>query len=181
MSGVAMLPTRLTQMTFSEPYMQVTGALVVLDHRREEFTQRIADGNFRGVRLAVARSGDIARIATALLPGAEFVNVSSLREFCESDGQEADGMIWTAEVGSAWTLLYPQFSVVPIRPLYRVPVGYAVSQDNVELAEFISRWLMVVDAGPADERLYDHWILGKNSEKKEPRWSVIRNVFQWVE
>lgn len=181
MSGIAIFPGRLTQMTFTDPYMQITAAIVIRDHRREEFTRRIEDGDFKAIRIAVARSGDIARIASKLLPGAEFVNVSSLRDYMENGGKDADGMIWAAEAGSAWTLLYPEFSVVPIRPLYRVPVGYAVSLDNRQLADVLSQWLMVVEAGPADERLYDHWILGKNAEQREPRWSVIRNVLHWVE
>ena len=29
--------------------------------------------------------------------------------------------------------------------------------------------------------LYDRWILGKDAEQKEPRWSVIRNVLHWVD
>ncbi len=29
--------------------------------------------------------------------------------------------------------------------------------------------------------LYDYWILGKEVEAKEPRWSVIRNVLHWIE
>jgi Na+/H+-dicarboxylate symporter len=181
MSGLTMLPTRLTMMSFSDPYMNATGAIVIRDHRREEFKQRIADGDFTGIKLAFARSSDISKIGSTLLPGAEFVQVSSLRQFCEDGGDIADGMIWSAESGSAWTLLYPEFSVVPVIPLYQVPVGYAVSQKNTELADFVSQWLKVVKAGPADERLYDHWILGKNSTHQETRWSVIRDVLHWVD
>ncbi len=121
MSGITMLPTRLTRMSFSDPYMDVTAAIVTRDHRREEFTQRIVDGDFKDIKLAVARSSDISKIGATLLPGAEFVKVSSVRQFCEDGGDIADGMIWSAESGSAWTLLYPEFSVVPIIPLYRVP------------------------------------------------------------
>jgi len=181
MSGLAMLPTRLTMMSFSDPYMDVTAAIITRDHRREEFTQRIVDGDFMGITIAAARSSDVSKIGAALLPGAEFVKVSSVRQFCEDGDDIADGMIWAAESASAWTLLYPEFSVVPIRPLYRVPVGYAVSQKNTELAALVSQWLMVVKAGPADERLYDHWIQGKNSEQQETRWSVIRDVLHWVD
>jgi Na+/H+-dicarboxylate symporter/ABC-type amino acid transport substrate-binding protein len=181
MSGIAMLPTRLTQVIFSEPYMLITAALVVRDHRRDEFVKRIEEGDFAGIRVANARSSDVVTIAATLLPGAEPVSVPSIRAFCESNVEEADCMIWGAESGSAWTLLHPEFTVVPIRPIYQLPVGYAVSPDNGELADFISRWLMVTKTGPADERLYDHWILGKNSQKQEPRWSIMRNVLHWVE
>jgi len=31
------------------------------------------------------------------------------------------------------------------------------------------------------ESAYEYWILGKGSEKKAPRWSVIRDVLGWVD
>jgi len=181
MSGIVMLPTRLKQMTFSDPYMQLTLAIVAPDYRRGEFKQRIKDGDFQGIRIAFARSEDASKIATELLPGAEPVEVSSLRDYLESGSKKADGMMWSAENGSAWTLLYPNFSVVPIHPPYRVPVGFAFSHKNNELADFVSQWLKIVRASQADERLYDHWILGKNADERGPRWSVIRNILHWVE
>jgi hypothetical protein len=93
----------------------------------------------------------------------------------------ADGFVFAAESGSAWSLLYPEFSVVVIRPLFQVPVGYSVALENGDLASFLSRWLQVTIASPIDERLYDHWILGENVEKRGPRWSVIREVLHWVD
>jgi len=31
------------------------------------------------------------------------------------------------------------------------------------------------------QELYDHWILGRNAQPTQPRWSVIRNVLHWVD
>jgi hypothetical protein len=31
------------------------------------------------------------------------------------------------------------------------------------------------------QEYYDHWILGKIVGAGEPRWSVIRDVLQWVD
>jgi len=181
MSGIAMLPSRLAQMEFTEPYMDVTAALIVRDHRRKEFTQRVVRRDFRGIRLAAMRPEDVNRLAAALLPGAEWVRVPSLRHFLESGGKDADGVVFSAEAGSAWSLLYPHFSVVLIRPLYRVPVGYPVAQGNDKFAVFLSRWLETIEAGPLKEQLYDHWILGKDAEVHRPRWSVMRDVLHWVD
>jgi len=96
-------------------------------------------------------------------------------------GAGADAIIWTAETGSAWTLLYPNFSVVPIRPITQIPVAYAVAPREAALAEYLSRWLEVFKGTNFDERLFDHWILGKTAVPKTPRWSVLRNVLGWVE
>ena len=31
------------------------------------------------------------------------------------------------------------------------------------------------------EALYDHWILGRDAGGTEPRWSIIRNVLNWID
>jgi hypothetical protein len=31
------------------------------------------------------------------------------------------------------------------------------------------------------QKAYDYWVLGKQFKKKQPRWSVIRDVLHWVE
>ena len=49
------------------------------------------------------------------------------RSFFKSSEHRADGLVWSAESGSAWTLLYPDYSVVPLRPLFQVPLGYPVA------------------------------------------------------
>ena len=110
----------------------------------------------------------------------EIVQSGRPREYFESGGAGADALVWSAEIGSAWTLLYPEFSVVPIRPLTQLPLAYAVAPREAELAEYLSRWLEVFKGTSVDERLYDHWILGQTATPKTPRWSVLRNVLGWV-
>jgi Na+/H+-dicarboxylate symporter/ABC-type amino acid transport substrate-binding protein len=181
MSAIGMLPSRLTKMIFTRPYFNLTAAIVVLDHRRDEFTTRIDEGDFKGIRIGLVRTSEVRKLASALLPGAEFTQFSTFREFCESNGSVVDGAIWSAESGSAWTLLYPEYSVIPLRPLYQVPSGFAVSLENSAFASFLSQWLITIEAGHYDDQLYDHWVLGNNAEKSEPRWSIIRNVLHWVD
>ena len=88
---------------------------------------------------------------------------------------------WSAESGSAWTLLYPTYSVVPVQPLFQVPIGYPVAKREEEFANVVSRWIELTQAGPLDEQLYDHWILGKKAGAMGPRWSVLRDVLGWIE
>ena len=181
MSGITMFPSRLTQMRFPRSISTVTAALIVPDHRREEISRMMDRHDFTGITLATARSDDASTIASTLLPGAEFTTLGSLREYLESGGKGADGMVWAAESGSAWTLLYPNFSRVLIRPLFQVPTSYPMALNNTELEGIISQWLGVIQVGPFDEQLYDHWILGKSADKRGKRWSMIRNVLGWVD
>ena len=181
MSAVTMLPARLAKMRFTKPYMQITAALLLPDHRRQEFDQRLTNRSFDDLTIAVGRTSDAAPIARSLLPGADVVTLPSVRDYLESGGKEAVAMLWTAEAGAAWTLLYPEFSVVVIRPLFQAPVGYPVARQNEAFAQFTSSWIEFISAGGYDQRLYDHWILGKSTAKKGPRWSVVRDVLGWIE
>jgi proton glutamate symport protein len=181
MSGIGMLPSRLMGMRFTEPYHQVTAALLVLDHRRKEFAERVEEKDFNGVRVGFTRVEDGSAIVADLLPGVELVKIASVREYFEAGGQNLDALIFSAEAGAAWTLLYPDFGVVLIRPLFQMPVGYAVAHREEEFDSFLSSWIEITKVGSFHERLYDHWILGKSSEKIGPRWSVIRNILHWVE
>ena len=54
---------------------------------------------------------------------------------------------WTAlampaERGSAWTLLYPQFSVVVPEPgIVKIPLAYPIGRHDEAFASFINTWI----------------------------------------
>ena len=87
-----------------------------------------------------------------------------------------------AEVGAAWTLLYPHYTVVvPEGAVARVPAAYAVRLGDQDLANFLSDWLDIKRRDATLDRLYRYWVLGRDEGRREPRWSVIRNVLGWVD
>ena len=49
------------------------------------------------------------------------------------------------------------------------------------MLSFVNHWLELKKKDNTIARIYDHWILGKGTARKEPRWSVIRNVLHLVE
>ncbi len=178
--SIAILGPRLLNTRFTDTYLTESIALVVRDHRRDEFTTRIEERDFKGLKVGTPGTHQAGGYIKAILPGVEVVPLKNPREFFESGRDGVDAMIWSAEIGSAWTLLYPHFTVVAIRPIIHIPLAYAVAPRDEALAEYISRWLEVFKGTNYDERLYDHWILGKDAVPKKPRWSVIRNVLGWV-
>ena len=83
---------------------------------------------------------------------------------------------------AAWTLLYHKFQVVaPVPDVAKILVAYPIGGGDREFAEFVSQWIMIKKNGLEFPRLYDHWILGKDAVPKQPRWSIIRDVFNWVQ
>ena len=46
---------------------------------------------------------------------------------------------------------------------------------------FVERWAVLAAADGTTDQLYDYWILGRGTSTDPPRWSVIRDVFHWVD
>ncbi len=182
MSGVLATPERAAKMTFATSYLDQTWALIVRDYRRSEFNSVEKVMDMEAPRLGVI---DLPYIVDTLLrnnvPHAELVRLDSPRDFFTQKVGELDALVYTAEAGSAWSLIFPDYSVaVPQPDVYRIPVAYPVPRDEPELFDFLNSWVDLQKKDRTIEHLYDHWILGKRATGKEPRWSVIRNVLGWV-
>ena len=100
----------------------------------------------------------------------------------EAQTPPADGLLISAEAGSAWTLIYPDFQVVlPFKRVAGWPLGYATAAGDREFLRFLDLWVDLMQSEGLISRLRDHWILGRTAVAKKPRWSVIRDVLHWVE
>ena len=71
--------------------------------------------------------------------------------------------------------------MIPYPIVAKLALGYAVTNRNRDFSEFLNNWIALKKITPHYEQLYDYWILGKGAEKKEPRWSVIRDVLHLVD
>lgn len=180
MSGTAMLPERLKQMTFTAPYMDVTAALIVLDHRREEFTNIDTIRKIKGLKIAIVGTSSFRSGLKDLFPNAEVVVLDTPRDFFEEIFPNLDALLMSAEGGSAWTLLYPKYQVAVIKPSrYKIPAAYPVAGNDRALAELISKWIYMAKGNPEFEDKYNYWIMGIGAEEVKPRWSVMRNLLGW--
>ncbi|MDH3558962.1 MAG: cation:dicarboxylase symporter family transporter, partial [Deltaproteobacteria bacterium] len=114
MAGVPMYTERLETMSFSDPYLNVTFAFVVKDNRREEFAtvEKIIGTRGRGLTFGVRGGYEYyANRAKETLPLAKVIQLESYRDFFEDNTGKVDALVTSAEVGSAWTLLYPEYQV----------------------------------------------------------------------
>lgn len=114
------------------------------------------------------------------LPEAEVVVVDSLRRLLREGDPEFDGLLYSAESGSAWTLIYPSYSVVVPEPgRVNVPLAYAMPLGDASLASFVDTWVHLKGKDGTIAALFEHWILGRAAEDEAPRWSVLRDVLGW--
>jgi len=182
MAGVVITTPRLEKMIYSAPYMESTLGFVVRDHRRNEFASSKAIHLIPDLKVGIVNVSDyFSDKLKGYLPQAEIVELKSIREFFEDNEQQVDALLWTAEAGAAWTLLYPKFQVVvPVPDVSRIPFAYPVGGGDREFADFLSQWIAIKKNQLEYPRLYDHWILGKDAVPKQARWSIVRDVLHWV-
>jgi ABC-type amino acid transport substrate-binding protein len=182
MSGIGMSISRIEALNFSDPYLYLTFALAVRDHRRGEFIDLESIRKIEGLTLTLVKDKSYVRRIEELLPEVEVIELESNREFFERNVGNWDALLTSAEVGSAWTLMYPQYTVVIPKPdIETFPLGYAVAKGNQDLLAFLNNWIHIKKNSTRMKAAYNFWILGQEAVPKQPRWSVIRNVLKWVE
>lgn len=167
---------------FADPYLDLHFGFVVPDHRRREFSDLARVREERGLRIAVPPSGYYEDRFRRLLPHARFTTVRGIQDYLEDGGEHFDAMIYAVEVGSAWSLRYPDYGVVvPVQGTEQVPLAYALPLGEEEWRDAVNAWIALKRADGTVDRLYDHWILGRQATPERPRWSVIRDVLGWVD
>ena len=182
MSAAAITPERAELVNFSIPFQNYTLAFLVPDRRRDRFSSWA-----KLQQLGPLRIGSTASVPyyeaklRGLLPEAELVPLESAKQFLESDREDIDALVVTAENGSAWTLLYPEYSIAIPKPTVAVPVAYAMPSGDQQLANVVNAWLALKQQDGTIKSLFDYWIQGKVEAVQPPRWSIIRDVLHWVE
>jgi ABC-type amino acid transport substrate-binding protein len=184
MSGIAVTPDRARTLVFSDPYLDETLALLVRDHRRHEFESwEILRG--RGP-LRIASPAGVSYYEEKvhdLLPEASvFHPEGTVAELLGPQADAFDAALATAERGSAWTLLYPRFSVVvPEGTIVKVPLAYPVARREAAFAAFLDTFIGLKRKDGTIDALYAHWILGRSTATRPRRWSILRDVLHWTE
>lgn len=178
--GITVTTDRLAKAALSRPYMTITSSLVVPDHLRNEFTTWEQVEATPDLRIAVTGTSRSRELALALV-GSDVTPIDDYQDFLSGKRTDVDAIVISAEAGSAWTVLHPEFAVVIPTPHRKAPMSIAMAKGDRELLDFINGWLGLKEADTTLDSLYETWILGKSAASATPRWSVIRNVLHWVD
>ena len=123
----------------------------------------------------------MSKVRRGDFPEIEVVPLETERQFYENPPQEMDALLTSAEGGSAWTLIYPGYTVViPASRPTRVPVAYVYGGPDPRFSGFLAHWIRLKRKDGTIDDLYDYWILGRGAQATGPRWSIIRDVLNWV-
>ncbi|MCU7940479.1 MAG: hypothetical protein KZQ64_14425 [gamma proteobacterium symbiont of Bathyaustriella thionipta] len=113
-------------------------------------------------------------------PHAEQINVSNPREYFKGRHKEANAFVFSTEAGSAWSLIYPEYTVIVPKGLkFKVPAAFKLPRGQMAFADYMNTWLELKEDNGFMDKTYQYWIYGIDPKKKEPRWSVVRNILGW--
>jgi Na+/H+-dicarboxylate symporter/ABC-type amino acid transport substrate-binding protein len=183
MSLLPITPNLTELFAVTSPVLNSPVGLIVPDHRRKEFRSWDKIREMRDLRVAIPNTPSARNILSRLAPNATPVVMEDRKEvdrILAAGAKDVDAVAGFAEKDAAWTILYPNFSLVIPQPTLFVPAGYVVARGNTDLLTYLDAWLLDAKLDGTVDALYRYWMLGQVKETQPPRWSVIRNVLGWI-
>ncbi len=158
-----------TRILYSTSYLDVHLALVVPDHKRNQFNNIKSIRSLKNVLAGVRKESNLAARINHLFPDFKVTELDSEADFFNRKEVQDQVLLTTAEGGSAWTLLYPDYVVVnPFANRQGAPLVIAVSGEDLILEHFISTWIKLKQTDGTIDALFTYWIRGEITEKPEP-------------
>ena len=181
MSGVPVTTDLASSALLSNSYLDETLAFVVPDSARDQFATWEAIRSRPSLTIAVPDVPYYVEKLRALVPNATIRPVDDVTTVFESVSPDVDAVTLPAERGSAWTLIYPAYSVVVPEPgALKVPLAYPIARQDHRFGEFVNTWIELKRKDGTLDALFRYWILGQDRGGRRPRWSIIRDVLHWV-
>ncbi len=182
MSGIVAAYQHLGSIHYARANLDLTAAVVVRDHTREDYASVQSIRELGSVKWGVVGQPHLGARFQTRLPNIEVVSLSAHADFFDGRHEELGALVTSAEAGSAWTLRYPEFHVViPEGVRAQGPLVYPLHGDASDLREAIDHWAYLASRNGTIDELFGHWILGEDQVRQGPRWSVIHDVLHWTE
>ena len=179
--GIAITPTRAQEVVFSRTYFDHSVGFVLPDHMRDNFAKLETIQRIPDLEILVPKDRHYLEFAEDNFPHAKLTPIDSPRAFFKGEYDDAV-MLGSAEAGSAWTLLYPEYGIaIPGGLSVKAPAAIVLPAGAPDYVSYINTWLLLTEKNGFMSQLYDYWILGEEYRPGEPRWSIIRNVLGLTE
>lgn len=175
--GTAITPGRAQEIVFSSTYFDHSVGFVLPDHMRDNFASLETVQRIPGLNILVPKDRHYLEFAHDNFPKANLIAIDSPRDFFRGEYDADTVMLTSAETGSAWTLLYPEYGVAIPRGLsVKAPAAIVLPKGAPDFVTYINTWLLLSEKNGFLSQLYNYWILGEKYHPSEPRWSIMRNV-----
>ncbi len=172
MCGVSLSKERLGKISFTDHYLEMSTALLLPDYLKNKM--RNDPGLIHRITIAAAEGADYQRL-TEIFPESEKLKIHLHSDFFAKE-TKADALFISAENGSIWTILHPEYALYIPPGQYRDLVAYAVANNDTRFLEYLDYWLTLKQLNGEIAREYDYWIKGIDVKPRPRRWSVLNNL-----
>jgi Na+/H+-dicarboxylate symporter/ABC-type amino acid transport substrate-binding protein len=180
MSGAAVMADRATTVEYSAPYLYETVAFIVPDHLATAFSEWSTVKAMGRLRIGVPRAPYFMQKIRDELADVDIVPIDRMDDFFTPHNPPLDAGVLTAERGSAYTLLHPEYSVAVPKPRpLKVPLAYVIAGRDAAMVAMVNTWIELKRADGTIDELFSYWILGQSNTARTPRWSIIHDVLGW--
>jgi Na+/H+-dicarboxylate symporter/ABC-type amino acid transport substrate-binding protein len=180
MSGVAVTADRPLHVQLTASYLDETIAFIVPDNRAAVFSEWSNVRAMEHLRLGVPRAPYFMQKVRDELANVEIVPIDRLDDMFKPHDPPFHAIVATAERGSAYTLLHPEYSVAVPKPRpFKVPLAYVIGGRDAAMTTVLNNWIELKRKDGTIEQLFGHWILGQDSAPRARRWSIGHDVLHW--
>lgn len=168
-TGIPVIPDNMSRYTLTIPYTEQSVALIVKDERRAEFTQWQTLISNKDLILGVPETFFYRSAIIENFDKSKVWEISTPRLFFKEEYQHIDGMIFGAAAASAWTLLYPDYTVViPTPKLPPLNMAFPINENDLAFELFMRNWINMKTQSGVFQQLFSYWIEGKSPENIIP-------------
>lgn len=182
MCGVSLTERRLTQVCFSDPYLDSQLVFVMKKKYAKLLHSIDAILNHPHIKVAVLRDSSYDALVQRLLPSDRIIQLDTYDDFATYYPSAV--LIQGQPQAISWSLSHPTFAVVtPSVFLDQDTLAYPVPPKQDRFHSYLGQWLKLKKNEGFTQKQYDLWVLGKTAGATPPEehWSIIRDVLHWIE
>ncbi len=163
-SGVPLIPDNMEKFTLTKAYSEQTIAFLTKNERRAEFTDWSSIIRRKDFIIGIPETFFYQTEVERTFVTGKAWEISTPRLFFQEKYAHIDAMLFGAPAASAWTLLYPDYTVVvpkpAIPPLY---MAFPINKNDHAFELFMRNWIEMKEQSLQFKDLFSYWI-----ENKQP-------------
>jgi len=164
-TGMPVTPRNMQDYTLTVPYSSQSMAFLVKEERRKEFSDWQNIVSREDLIIGIPEIFYSENVVNRYFDKTTAWEISTPRLFFKEKHQNIDGMLFGAATASAWTLLYPDYTVIvpkPARP--ELSMAFAINTNDNAFEIFMRNWIVMKKKNKDIEHLFNYWIAGKKPQ-----------------
>jgi Na+/H+-dicarboxylate symporter/ABC-type amino acid transport substrate-binding protein len=175
MSSIVMDEHRIITMEFSNSYIEQSNTLILPITEVKKYrtiAQLEKAPNFR-----IGAQGAYQEVVATHFPNQTLV-VGDAHEIAEN---KFDAYMWGDLQAYIWCLANPTYTAITYQgQMGKKYFAYPMRKNAEQLVHFVNEWLVLKQEQGFAYRQRQYWFLGKEYKPEAKRWSILRDVFHWV-